>query len=60
MKATTRLLPFLFIAGALAAQEGPSPASGKEIYLAYCAACHGMNGKGDGRWLRCCGDDPRT
>ena len=42
----------------LAAQSGPpikkttvtatSPASGKEMYLHYCASCHGKEGKGDG------------
>ena len=48
-KATTRLLPFLFIGGMLAAQDAtPSSASGKEMYLAYCAVCHGVDGKGDG------------
>jgi len=25
-----------------------SPASGKEMYTAYCAACHGADGKGGG------------
>jgi mono/diheme cytochrome c family protein len=25
-----------------------SPASGKEMYLAYCAPCHGADGKGNG------------
>src|SRR5271157_3232665 len=25
-----------------------SASSGKEMYLAYCAACHGAEGKGDG------------
>ncbi|MFY9673536.1 MAG: cytochrome c [Terriglobales bacterium] len=25
-----------------------SPASGKEMFVSYCAACHGKNGKGDG------------
>ena len=25
-----------------------SPASGKEMYLAYCASCHGRDGKGGG------------
>ncbi len=25
-----------------------SPASGREMYTAYCAACHGKDGKGDG------------
>ncbi len=33
-------------------KKGPppvtSPASGVEMYTAYCAACHGANGKGDG------------
>jgi len=55
---------FRFIATAalscsfLAAQSGPqikrttaiasSPASGKDMYLQYCAPCHGKGGKGDG------------
>ena len=25
-----------------------SPSSGKEMYTAYCASCHGTDGKGDG------------
>jgi mono/diheme cytochrome c family protein len=25
-----------------------SPSSGKEMFLSYCAACHGKSGKGDG------------
>jgi mono/diheme cytochrome c family protein len=25
-----------------------SPASGKEMFVSYCAACHGKDGKGDG------------
>jgi mono/diheme cytochrome c family protein len=25
-----------------------NPASGKEMYTAYCASCHGTDGKGDG------------
>ena len=25
-----------------------APSSGKGMYLAYCASCHGQNGKGDG------------
>ncbi len=33
-------------------KKGPppvtSPSSGAEMYTAYCAACHGVTGKGDG------------
>jgi mono/diheme cytochrome c family protein len=33
-------------------KHGPAPvasaASGKEMFQAYCASCHGPNGKGDG------------
>lgn len=25
-----------------------SPSSGKEMFISYCASCHGKNGKGDG------------
>jgi mono/diheme cytochrome c family protein len=25
-----------------------SPSSGKEMFMSYCASCHGKNGKGDG------------
>jgi mono/diheme cytochrome c family protein len=25
-----------------------NPASGKDMYMAYCAACHGADGRGDG------------
>jgi mono/diheme cytochrome c family protein len=48
----------LAICGIAAAQSVPqvkkttasatSPASGKEMYLHYCASCHGKEGKGDG------------
>jgi mono/diheme cytochrome c family protein len=43
------LLVFSFIGGMLAAQGTiPSPVSGKEMFLAYCAVCHGADGKGHG------------
>jgi mono/diheme cytochrome c family protein len=45
-------------AGVLLAQEKPaikkvpleptSPVSGQEMFTAYCAACHGLSGQGDG------------
>jgi mono/diheme cytochrome c family protein len=50
----------LLVAGALllAAQDKPqvrqvspsrtSPASGKDMYMSYCATCHGKDGKGGG------------
>ncbi|MGA2457668.1 MAG: cytochrome c, partial [Terriglobales bacterium] len=28
--------------------QSTSPVSGKEMYTAYCAACHGTDGKGGG------------
>ena len=38
--------------GQKAIRKGParrtSPSSGGEMYRAYCAACHGLGGKGDG------------
>ena len=48
MKATIRLLPFFLMGGVLAAQDMGRSTSGKEMYRAYCAACHGLEGKGDG------------
>ena len=43
------VLIFSFIGGTLAAQDPvPSPVSGKEMFLAYCAVCHGVDGKGQG------------
>ncbi len=30
------------------AAAATSPASGKEMFLSYCAACHGKDAKGDG------------
>jgi len=48
----------LFMGGLLLAQSGtkinkvpvqPTPAdSGKEMFSAYCASCHGLDGKGNG------------
>jgi mono/diheme cytochrome c family protein len=54
-----RIIGFLLGAGALLAQESTpkikpvsaqstSPASGKEMFRAYCASCHGPDGKGNG------------
>ncbi len=54
------LVRFAFLLGAVsvamcaqsAIKKGPppatSPTSGREMYIAYCAACHGVDGKGDG------------
>ena len=40
---------YLFGGGALMAQEvNPSPTSGKDMFAAYCAACHGADAKGGG------------
>lgn len=30
------------------AANAPSPTSGKELYQAYCASCHGIGGQGNG------------
>src|ERR1700750_1425484 len=30
------------------AADTPSPTSGKELYQAYCASCHGTGGQGNG------------
>jgi mono/diheme cytochrome c family protein len=50
-----RLFPIVVISSllvflsALTAQDTiPSPASGKEMFNAYCAVCHGLDGKGNG------------
>jgi mono/diheme cytochrome c family protein len=64
MQSKTLLWVFVFIAlfaaaGALAQDQSPltiksapmqqtSAASGPEMYKAYCAACHGTDGKGNG------------
>ena len=31
------------------AQAAVSPSTGRQLYAAHCAACHGTTGKGDGR-----------
>ncbi|MGA7412388.1 MAG: cytochrome c [Bryobacteraceae bacterium] len=40
------------LTGQTTVKKGPppvtSPASGQEMYKAYCAACHGVDGKGNG------------
>jgi mono/diheme cytochrome c family protein len=53
MKVTTilGLLAIRLIAGAEVHQTPApptSPASGRQMYMAYCASCHGKEGKGDG------------
>jgi mono/diheme cytochrome c family protein len=55
---SSALVVLLFGCGILAGQGAPqvkkttvketSPASGKEMYLQYCASCHGKDGRGDG------------
>lgn len=43
------VLVLLAGAGALAAKEEGDPAQrGREVYLQYCASCHGTAAKGDG------------
>jgi mono/diheme cytochrome c family protein len=52
------IIILLLSGGILAGQTSPqvkkapvketSPASGKEMYIQYCASCHGKDGKGDG------------
>jgi mono/diheme cytochrome c family protein len=54
----TTLFAAVLAAGVVTAQEKPtikkvpleqtSPVSGKEMFAAYCAACHGPNAQGDG------------
>jgi mono/diheme cytochrome c family protein len=54
----TAILVLLLSCGVVAGQDTPqikkttvkatSAASGKEMYVQYCASCHGKEGKGDG------------
>lgn len=44
-----RLLLILCFALPASAQEAGDPAAGAEFYATYCAACHGVTGRGDGR-----------
>ncbi len=48
--ASAMTLPALAQAPAVKKVPPPytSPASGSEMYLAYCASCHGTKGRGDG------------
>jgi mono/diheme cytochrome c family protein len=61
MSISSRFLVFLAIAACLAsAQDAPqvkikhvplkhsNPASGREMFVTHCAACHGVDGRGDG------------
>ena len=58
MRISILFLTVLGSVGLLAAQTSPqvkrtvasetSPASGKDMYVHYCASCHGKEGKGDG------------
>lgn len=48
-----RMVPIvLLVCGVLVhaqeSAENPSPTSGKEMFNAYCAPCHGIDAKGDG------------
>jgi mono/diheme cytochrome c family protein len=37
------------IAASGAAYQSPSSAEGRRVYLAYCATCHGEDGRGNGQ-----------
>lgn len=43
-----RVLFLIAIVFAACAKEAGEPATGREIYVQRCAACHGLDGKGDG------------
>lgn len=50
MKQLALLVLFLSVAGVLpAAADGFGDYSGRDLYMRFCAACHGDYGRGDGR-----------
>ena len=49
MKIATIFVPLISIAAcAQQASPSPSPSSGRELFIAYCGPCHGLDGKGNG------------
>lgn len=48
MRIGPRTATYLGLVLALACGEEPEPPSGREMYLTYCASCHGVNGRGGG------------
>lgn len=54
-------MPALLLHAACAGAEPPSPLLvevGQEYYLQYCAACHGLDGRGDGPAAAALGTKP--
>ncbi len=45
------------VLAACAATSMPQPSEGRAIFMANCAQCHGVSGKGDGPWAE--GLEPR-
>lgn len=49
MKMLLTIIPlFCVLAYAQDSLSNPSPSSGKQMFIAYCGPCHGVDGKGDG------------
>ena len=49
MRAARRLVPFALAWAALACVDSePRDVAGRDLYLRYCASCHGPEGRGDG------------
>jgi hypothetical protein len=46
VRAARLLAPVLLLAAC--AREGPPDLAGRDMYLRYCASCHGPEGRGDG------------